>query len=251
MKKILNLERLVMILLKNLNKTYGNNRVVNNINVEKKQGGIIGFLGPNGAGKTTTIKMMTGVLKPDSGTVLINGKDIIKNGIEAKMEIGYVPDNSGMFLKLNGMEYLKFVAGMYRVPVKKRDRLIGELTEKFKLESELADKIQSYSRGMRQKLVIIGSLLHEPNVWILDEPLTGLDPQAVYTLKELMRDYANLGKTVFFSTHLLDVAEKICDTLIVINKGEIIYDGDKNDLHKSIKAGSSFEKIFLEMTSDE
>jgi len=240
-----------MIKLVNVNKSYGNVKAVNDISIELKSGQIFGFLGPNGAGKTTTIKMMTGLLKPDSGTILINNKDMKKNSIEAKKEFGYVPDSSGMFLRLTGTEYLNLVADIYDVPSNERNKAVDELSEKFDIKNVLGNRIQSYSHGMRQKLAIIGSVLHEPNIWILDEPLTGLDPKASFALKELMKQYAYNGKVVFFSTHILEVAEKICDSVIVINKGKILYNGEICHMNKSLSEDNSLEKMFLELTNDE
>ena len=188
-----------MIEIKNISKEYKKNKkVINDINLEIKDGEIFGFLGSNGAGKTTTIKMITGILEIDKGDILIDGKSIKKEPIEAKKQIGLVPDNPDVFLKLKGIEYLNFMADIYEVSTQDRVKRIKELSEKFEINNVLNNKIESYSHGMRQKLIIIGVLLHNPKNWILDEPMTGLDPKSSFELKNMMRDHANQKNTVFF-----------------------------------------------------
>ena len=215
-----------MIEIVNVSKSYnGSNYAVKDLSLSVPSGEIFGFLGPNGAGKSTTIKMITGIHGVDKGTITINGKDIMKNPMEAKKTFGYVPDSPDMFLRLKGIEYLNFMADMYEVPKEVRQERIESLAKKFDLYNALSDQIQSYSHGMRQKIVIIGVLVHEPDVWILDEPLTGLDPKSAYILKEMMREHADKGKIVFFSTHVLEVAEKICDRVAIINKGNFSLKG--------------------------
>lgn len=209
-----------MIEIMNVSKSYnGSTYAVKDLSLSVPSGEIFGFLGPNGAGKSTTIKMITGIHGVDKGTITINGIDIMKNPMEAKKTFGYVPDSPDMFLRLKGIEYLNFMADMYEVPKEVRQERIESLAKKFDLYNALSDQIQSYSHGMRQKIVIIGVLVHEPDVWILDEPLTGLDPKSAYILKEMMREHADKGKIVFFSTHVLEVAEKLCDRVAIINKG--------------------------------
>ncbi len=210
-----------MIEIMNVSKSYnGSTYAVKDLSLSVPSGEIFGFLGPNGAGKSTTIKMITGIHGVDKGTITINGIDIMKNPMEAKRTFGYVPDSPDMFLRLKGIEYLNFMADMYEVPKEVRQERIESLAKKFDLYNALSDQIQSYSHGMRQKIVIIGVLVHEPDVWILDEPLTGLDPKSAYILKEMMREHADKGKIVFFSTHVLEVAEKLCDRVAIINKGK-------------------------------
>jgi ABC-2 type transport system ATP-binding protein len=241
-----------MIEIINVNKSYnGKDKAVDNINLTIRNGEIFGFLGPNGAGKTTTIKMVTGILSADSGNITINGIDIEKNGLEAKKQFGFVPDNPDMFLRLKGIEYLNFMADIYDVPSNLRKERIEALANRFEMSNALIDQIQSYSHGMRQKIVIMGALVHEPEVWILDEPMTGLDPKSSYVLKEMMREHANRSKSVFFSTHVLEVAEKICDRVAVINRGKILFCGTLDELRQHFKASVSLEKIFLEMTDNE
>ncbi|MEG0290339.1 MAG: ABC transporter ATP-binding protein [Erysipelotrichaceae bacterium] len=237
-----------MITLKNVTKTYGGTtKAVDNISLTIETGEIVGFIGPNGAGKTTTIKMITGVLNPDQGTITINGKDIVSNPIEAKKEFGLVPDNADIFLRLKGIEYLNFIGDIYQVESFERTQRIEELSKTFEMETALNDKILSYSHGMRQKIVVMGALLTNPNVWILDEPMTGLDPQSAFNLKEMMRAHANKGNTIFFSTHVLEVAEKLCDKVAIINHGHIVYYGTLDDLKKQYQQFNSLEDIFLEV----
>ncbi|MEG1526346.1 MAG: ABC transporter ATP-binding protein [Erysipelotrichaceae bacterium] len=237
-----------MITLKNVTKTYGGTtKAVDNISLTIETGEIVGFIGPNGAGKTTTIKMITGVLNPDEGSITINGKDIVSNPIEAKKEFGLVPDNADIFLRLKGIEYLNFIGDIYQVESSERTQRIEELSKTFEMETALNDKILSYSHGMRQKIVVMGALLTNPNVWILDEPMTGLDPQSSFNLKEMMRAHANKGNTIFFSTHVLEVAEKLCDKVAIINHGHIVYYGTLDDLKKQYQQFNSLEDIFLEV----
>jgi len=241
-----------MIQIDNVTKTYGNGiKAVNNISLNIEDGEIFGFLGPNGAGKTTTIKMLTGILPIDKGHIIINGKDISKEPLEVKKIIGYVSDNPNMFERLKGIEYLNFMADIYNVSKKERQEIIIKLSEDFEMKEALNDKIQSYSHGMKQKIVVMGVLLHKPDVWILDEPLTGLDPKSSFTLKKMMKEHAKANKTVMFSTHVLEVAEKVCDRIAVINKGEILFVGTLAQMKEQGNIDSSLEKMFLEMTEDE
>lgn len=239
-----------MIEIKNVTKIYGGkHKAVDNITMTIPTGEIIGFIGPNGAGKTTTIKMITGVLNPDEGQILINGKDIVTQLMEAKKEFGIVPDNADVFLRLKGIEYLNFMGDIYEVESKLRKERIDSLAETFEMKEALNDKILSYSHGMRQKIVIMGVLLSDPNVWILDEPMTGLDPQSAFKLKEMMKEHANKGNTVFFSTHVLEVAEKLCDKVAVINKGAILFLGTLEELKQQHPNCNSLEDVFLEVVN--
>lgn len=241
-----------MIEIKNISKEYKKNKkVINDINLEIKDGEIFGFLGPNGAGKTTTIKMITGILEIDKGDILIDGKSIKKEPIEVKKQIGLVPDNPDVFLKLKGIEYLNFMADIYEVSTQDRVKRIKELSEKFEINNVLNNKIESYSHGMRQKLIIIGVLLHNPKNWILDEPMTGLDPKSSFELKNMMREHANQKNTVFFSTHILDVAERLCDRIGIIDKGKLLFVGTYEDLKKELKENKSLEELFMEIVENE
>lgn len=238
-----------MITLSGVTKTYGGKvKAVDNLSLTVDNGCIYGFLGPNGAGKTTTIKLVTGIIRADSGSISVDGFDTGKQTIEAKKSIGFVPDDPNVFLRLKGVEYLSFMADIYDVDTAVRKQRIAELAERFEMDRALGDKIQSYSHGMRQKIVIMGALLHQPRVWILDEPMTGLDPKSSFELKTMMREHADKGNTVFFSTHVLEVAERICDKVAVIDGGKILYAGDMADLKK--RSDASLEKMFLEMTED-
>lgn len=241
-----------MIELINVTKSYnGKVKAVDNLNLTIPDGKITGFLGPNGAGKTTALKMITGILNPDEGIIKINGIDIRKETLNAKKQFGFVPDNPDMFLRLKGIEYLNFMADIYDIPQNIRKEKISELGERFEMLNVLSDQIQSYSHGMRQKIVLMGALIHDPSVWILDEPMTGLDPRSSFTLKEMMKEHAQNGKTVFFSTHVLEVAEKICDRVAIINKGNILFYGTIEEIKEHFKGNESLEKMFLELTQNE
>lgn len=239
-----------MIKFKNVTKVYNRTiKAVNNVSFEVHGGEIVGFTGPNGSGKTTTIKMLTGILPPDKGEIKINGFDIKKNMIQAKSSIGYIADSPDMFLRLKGIEFLNFIADVYKVSNDDRKKRVNELAERFELTDALSSPMMSYSHGMRQKLMVIAALVHNPPVWILDEPMTGLDPKSSYELKEMMREHAKKGNAVFFSTHVLEVAEKLCDKVIIIKKGNLLYDGTLENL-ESQHLNQTLENIFLEMTEN-
>ena len=241
-----------MIEIKNLSKSYKKGKkVVDNINLRIKDGEIFGFLGPNGAGKTTTIKMITGILGIDEGDVIIDGKSITKNPIEAKKAFGLIPDNPDMFLKLKGIEYLNFIADIYEISEEERIKRIDKLTKKFEMQQVLNNKMQSYSHGMRQKMIIIGVLLHNPKNLIFDEPMTGLDPKSTYDLKQIMREHVKQNNTVFFSTHILEVAERLCDRVGIINKGKLIFVGTYEEMKKEFQKNASLEEIFMEITEND
>ena len=237
-----------MISVKNYTKRYGDCDVVKDISFTAKDGAITGFIGHNGAGKSTTIKAITGVIKPTEGTILINGIDVVKEPKKAKTQFGYVSDSPDHFLRLTGIEYLNFIADIYDTPMKERKEFIEDYAKRFGIYDSLSNQINSYSHGMRQKIMIMGALIHDPSVWILDEPLTGLDPQSAFELKKMMREHAEKGKTVFFSTHVLEVAEKLCDEICIIKKGELLYEGTMDDLKANHKKQTSLENIFLELT---
>lgn len=241
-----------MIELTSVNKSYnGTSKAVDNLNLVIPDGEIFGFLGPNGAGKTTTIKMITGIINADSGDICINGVNIKKRPLDAKKQFGFVPDSPDMFLRLKGIEYLNFMADIYDIKSEDRIDKIKTLSERFEMSKALNDQIQSYSHGMRQKIVLMGALIHNPSVWILDEPMTGLDPKSSFILKEMMREHTDAGNTVFFSTHVLEVAEKVCDRFAIINNGKIMFAGTFQELKNQFKEDQSLENIFLEMTEHE
>ncbi len=240
-----------MIKISNATKKYAKQiKAVDTLNLEVRPGEIFGFIGPNGAGKTTTIKMITGITDFDEGDVSVNGFDIKTQALEAKKQFGYVPDSPDIFLRLKGIEYLNFMANIYDVSKENRQARIQELAEKFEMKNALGDKIQGYSHGMRQKIVLMGALLHNPKLWILDEPMTGLDPKSSYLLKEMMKEHASLGNSVFFSTHVLEVAEKLCDRIGIINHGKLVYCGTMQELKDKFASDASLETIFLEMTKN-
>jgi ABC-2 type transport system ATP-binding protein len=242
-----------MLKIQNLSKTYGKGKVkaVDNISLEVRPGEIFGFLGPNGAGKTTTIKMIVGLLKPDNGKVFLDNIDVWENPMEAKMNISFVPDTPEVYDKLKGIEYLNFIADVYGIPEDIRQDRIEKYLDIFELRNAIGDFIGSYSHGMKQKLVLISALIHDPKLFILDEPMVGLDPKASFHLKEIMRQRCNEGKTVFFSTHVLEVAEKLCDRIAIINRGKIIALGTMDELRKHSEEKESLENIFLELTENE
>lgn len=241
-----------MITINHITKVFsGDHKAVDDIDLVIPNGEIIGFIGPNGAGKTTTIKMMTGILECDQGNIELNGIDIAKDPIEAKKQIGFVSDDADIFLRLKGIEYLNFMADIYNVSVSERKERILALSQEFEMEKALNDKIISYSHGMRQKIVIMGVLLSDPKIWILDEPMTGLDPKSSYKLKQMMKDHANKGNTVFFSTHVLEVAEKLCDKVAIINYGKIVYYGTLEKLKDMYQGIDNLEEIFMKVTNNE
>ena len=238
-----------MLKISNLSKSYakGPKKAVDSLNLEIKNGEIFGFIGPNGAGKTTTIKMITGILIPDEGEIEINGHSLKSDPIAAKMSMGYVPDNHDIYEMLTGREYLSFMADMYDVPMLKRQERMEQFLKQFELDKAVDSQIKSYSHGMKQKLVITGALLHDPALWILDEPLVGLDPRSAMLLKEQMRAHCAAGNTVFFSTHVLEVAERLCDRIGIVDKGKLIAVGTLDELRSS--SGETLESIFLERTA--
>ena len=242
---------MALLEVKNLGISFGGLKAVDNLNLNVEEGYIYGFLGPNGAGKTTTLKMLTGILKPDDGCVLINGIDITKDPMRAKEQFGFVSDNPDLFLKLKGIEYLNFIGTIYDVNNIKLRENIFKYSKIFGMNEVLNNRIESYSHGMRQKIAIIGALIHEPKIWILDEPLTGLDPKSSFTLKEMMKEHVSKGNIVLFSTHVLEVAEKVCDKVAVIAKGKLLFNGSIREMKGKVGEDDSLEKMFLELVDDE
>lgn len=239
-----------MIRIYDVSKTYSKSQVkaVDGVNLEVKSGEIFGFLGPNGAGKSTTIKMLTGILTPDCGTIEIEGVNMADNAILAKSKIGYVPDNHETYDTLKGIEYLNFIGTMFGVDANTLKDNIEKYAELFSMTDALGSLISSYSHGMKQKIMIIAALIHDPEVWILDEPLTGLDPQSAFQIKSIMRERADAGKTVFFSSHVIDVVEKVCDRIAIINNGRIIAVDTLENIRQSKSV--TLEQIFLSLTSN-
>lgn len=241
-----------MLRIKHLTKSYAKSTVkaLDNLNLELKEGEIFGFLGPNGAGKTTTIKILTGILPFEEGSVSINGHDIKTDAIAAKMNFGYVPDSHIIYDKLTGREYVDFMADIYGVDLQTRKERAEKLLKKFSLTDSFDAAIKTYSHGMKQKISIIGALIHNPKLWVLDEPMTGLDPNSSFELKELMREHCNEGNTVFFSTHILEVAEKICDRIGIIVKGKLVMVGSVAEI-RARSQDKSLEEIFLSVAGSE
>ena len=240
-----------MIQIDNVTKTYNNSvRAVDRLNLTVNNGEIVGFIGPNGAGKTTTIKMLTGILKPDSGSVIINGYNMSTEPLKAKQAIGYIADSPDMFLRLKGIEFMNLISDIYKVPSDVRKERIKTFASRFDLTDVLDEPMQNYSHGMRQKMMVAAALAHDPAVWILDEPLTGLDPKSAFALKTMMREHADAGNSVLFSTHVLEVAEKLCDKVIIINQGRTLFYGTLDELTARYP-DMDLEKIFLEMTAHE
>lgn len=239
-----------MLKIDKVSKSYGKSslKAVDAVSFEVARGEIYGFLGPNGAGKTTMIKMIVGLLRPDEGTIFADGIDVWKSPIEGKRILSYVPDNPQIYTKLKGIEYLNFIADVYGVGDRERKERIEKYASMFEMDRVLDEIIESYSHGMQQKIVLIGALLHEPKVLILDEPMVGLDPKASFTLKELMRTYCENGSSVFFSTHILDVAQRICDRVAIIDKGRLVTQGTIAQLQEKMGEDESLEEMFLEIT---
>ena len=239
-----------MIEIKHVSKSYNKGKVkaVNDLDLTVKPGEIFGFLGPNGAGKTTTIKMIVGLLRPDSGAILINGLDTRTQDLACKRITTYVPDYPAVYERLTGLEFLNFVGDVYGVPKDDRLKRIQKWLEVFELADAVTNPIQSYSHGMKQKIVLTAAILPGPEVMIMDEPMVGLDPRAAFQLKDLMREHCDQGKTLFFSTHIMEVAEKLCDRIGIINQGRLVACGTMAELKALDKSEQSLEGIFLELT---
>lgn len=233
-----------MLQIKNLTKRYkGGKAAVSNLSLDIEAGDIYGFIGHNGAGKTTTIKAVVGIIDFDEGEILIDGESIRSNPINCKKKIAYIPDNPDLYEHLTGIQYLNFVGDIFGVSAKDREEKIRKYANDFEITSVLGDLISSYSHGMKQKLAIISALIHEPKLLILDEPFVGLDPKAALILKNTMRELCEQGSAIFFSTHVLDVAEKLCNKIAIIKNGKLIVSGKTNDLTK----GQSLEDVFMEV----
>lgn len=233
-----------MIEIKNVSKSYdGKVKALNDISFKIDNGEIFAFIGHNGAGKTTMIKSLVGILDFDSGDILINGKSIKKEPIECKREMAYVPDNPDLYENMTGLDFINFMCDIYDVSLEDRKVNIEKYSKMFEMDGKLGSDISSYSHGMKQKVALIAALSHNPDVLIMDEPFVGLDPKAVFDMKEVMHKMAKEGKTIFFSTHILDVAEKLCDRVAIIKKGEIVKIGKMKD----IKGDESLEQVFLEL----
>lgn len=233
-----------MLEIKNLTKTYkGGKTAVANLSLTVREGDIYGFIGHNGAGKTTTIKAVVGIHDFDQGEILVDGKDVRAQSMACKQVTAYIPDNPDIYEYLTGIQYLNFLADIYRVPAKAREERIRREAEDFGIYSVLGDLVSTYSHGMRQKLAIIGALLHEPKLLVLDEPFVGLDPEASLILKKKMHAFCEKGSAIFFSTHVLEVAEKLCNRIAVISGGKLVAEGDTKELTRD----KSLEDVFMEV----
>lgn len=240
-----------MISINHVSKKYNDFTAVDDLNIEIKNGSIVGLIGPNGAGKTTTISMIIGINDMTKGDIFINGTSIKDKPIDIKEQIGYVSDDENKFLSLKAIEYLNFAADMYRVPEAERKKQILSLSERFSIKNDLNTRMDKFSKGMKQKIMIIASLIHSPKVWILDEPFSGLDPKASYELKMFMKEYAKKGNIVLLSSHILEIVENLCDKVILIKKGKTLYFGDLKKLKEKYNNEYSLEKIYLEVFEDD
>lgn len=232
-----------MIKIKHVSKKYGNKKALDDVSFEVNEGEIFAFIGHNGAGKTTLIKSICGILDFEEGNILINGKSIKKEPIECKKMMAYVPDDPELYEDMKAISYIEFVCDMYGTAAEVRERNVLKYAEMFGMEDELNNPIRSFSHGMKQKVVLIAALAHEPKVLIMDEPFVGLDPKAIFDMKEIMRRIVKSGGTIFFSTHILDMAEKLCDRVAIVKKGKIVKVGDM----KEIRGDKSLERVFLEL----
>ena len=238
-----------MIKIENLVKKYNNIKALDGLNLEIRDGEIFGLIGHNGAGKSTTIKSIVSIIKPTEGKIYVNGMDLEEHRDEIKKMTGYVSDTPDMFLRLTAGSFWRFIADVYKVSPEVREERLKYLTKVFEMEGKNSIMLEEFSHGMRQKAFIIAALISDPKIWILDEPLTGLDPQSAYNLKELMKEHAKSGNTVLFSTHVLETAESLCDRVGILSKGKLIFSGTVEEL-KELHPGETLEKIYLEMVSD-
>lgn len=232
-----------MLQINHLTKTYGNKRAVDDLTLHIAPGEIYGFIGHNGAGKTTTIKSVCGILQFDSGEILIGGKSVKADPLGCKRNLAYLPDNPDLYEFMSGIKYLNFIADVFGVPAAVRQERIHKYADMFELTADLAQPITAYSHGMKQKLALISALLHDPKLMIMDEPFVGLDPIASHLLKTIMREKCNAGGAIFFSTHVLEVAEKLCDKVAIIKSGKLVVSGTMDE----VKGDSSLESVFLEL----
>lgn len=229
-------------------KSYGRKVAVSGLSLDVRPGELFAFLGPNGAGKTTTIKMIAGLLRPDAGTVLVNGHSLSGNGVAARTQLAYVPDQPFVYEKLTGREFLFFVAEMYGLRKSDRDQKLEPLVERLDIREFIDQLTESYSHGMKQKVVLAAALLHNPRLLVIDEPMVGLDPRAVRTVKDLFREHTRSGGTVFMSTHTLDIAEDVADRIGIIHRGELIAVGSLQELRRQAAVEHSLEEVFLRLT---
>ena len=235
-----------MLRIENLTKIYGSHKAVDDLSLHIAPGEIYGFIGHNGAGKTTTLKSVAGILRFDAGEILINGKSIKAEPVACKREMAYIPDNPDMYEFLSGIKYLNFVADIYGMTKAEREERITKYADMFEITKDLAQPVSAYSHGMKQKLAIISAWLHEPKLILMDEPFVGLDPKAAHILKGMMREHCDAGGAIFFSTHVLEVAEKLCDKVAIIRRGKLVRSGTMDE----VRGDDSLEEVFLELEED-
>ena len=235
-----------MLRIENLSKSYGEKKAVDSVTLHIKAGEIYGFIGHNGAGKTTTLKACCGILGFEEGEIFVDGVSVKKDPLTCKRKIAYIPDNPDLYAFMTGIQYLDFVADIFKVSAADRKERIRKYADAFELTGNLAQPIGSYSHGMKQKLALISALIHEPKLIILDEPFVGLDPKAAHTVKAIMRELCNKGAAIFFSTHVLEVAEKLCDKIAIIKDGKLVKEGTMDE----VKGDTSLEEVFLELVEE-
>ena len=235
-----------MLIIEHLTKRYGEKTAVDDLSLHIRPGEIYGFIGHNGAGKTTTLKSVVGILQFDEGRITINGRSITDEPVQCKREIAYIPDNPDLYEFMSGIKYLNFVADIFGISAGERRERVRKYADLFELTGDLAQPISAYSHGMKQKLAVISALLHDPKLIIMDEPFVGLDPKASHLLKEMMREHCSAGGAIFFSTHVLEVAEKLCDKVAIIQRGRLVKAGTMED----VKGDDSLEEVFLELEAE-
>ena len=235
-----------MLKIEHLTKTYGAKKAVDDLSLHIRPGEIFGFIGHNGAGKSTTLKSAVGILKFDRGTVAINGTDLLADPVKCKKELAYIPDNPDLYEFMSGVKYLNFIADVFAIPAGERQEKIRKYADLLELTGDLAQPISAYSHGMEQKLALISAWLHDPKLIVMDEPFVGLDPKASHLLKEMMREHCDRGGAIFFSTHVLEVAEKLCDKVAIIKQGRLVKVGTMDE----VKGDDSLEEVFLELEAE-
>jgi ABC-2 type transport system ATP-binding protein len=235
-----------MLIIEHLTKTYGEKKAVDDLSLHIRPGEIFGFIGHNGAGKSTTLKSVVGILKYDAGTITINGDNIRDNPVKCKRELAYIPDNPDLYDFMSGIKYLNFIADVFAIPAAERQEKIRRYADLFELTGDLAQPISAYSHGMKQKLAVIAAWIHDPKLIVMDEPFVGLDPKASHLLKEMMREHCDKGGAIFFSTHVLEVAEKLCDKVAIIKQGKLVKVGTMEE----VKGDDSLEEVFLELEAE-
>ena len=236
-----------MLKIEHLTKSYGDKKAVDDLSLHILPGEICGFIGHNGAGKTTTLKSVAGILHFDSGEITIDGSSVRTDALECKKKIAYIPDNPDIYEYMTGIKYLNFIADIFKIPVNDRKAAIEKYARIFELQDDLSQSVASYSHGMKQKLAVIAALIHSPKLILMDEPFVGLDPKAAHILKEIMREHCDRGGAIFFSTHVLEVAEKLCDNVAIIKNGKLI----KSGTMENVRGDESLEEVFLELGESE